>query len=415
MTTFTGRRFPLRAFGGAWAGQLRWGPLTHARASSVLKNPAYAGVYVFGRYTSRTKVDPDGTVHAHTVRLPREKWPIVIPDHHPGYITWADYLAIEAKLAANTTNAGARPPREGLALCQGIIYCGSCGRAMGTRYHQNGAGAYECLSRRQAEHTRTCRSIQAAAVDAAVACALLDAVTPAQIAVALDAAGEITDRRHRSIRAAELAAERARYDADRAERAFHAAEPDNRLVARSLENRWEATLAALADADAALTAARDTLPPPPDQDTLRTLAADLPGLWHAETTSDRDRKRLLRTLISDVTLLPGTDWDTATIGIRWHTGATDQIRLTRPPNAAATRKTPADVLALIRKLGPTTSNDDLVALLAARGLTTGEGQPYDLTAIRWVRWTYKIPCPPAYHDGERSVTEVAADLRCNPG
>ena len=414
MTAFAGRRFPLRAYGGAWAGQLRFGPLTHSRASSVLKNPAYAGVYVYGRYTTRKSVDPDGTVHAHTVQLPRDKWPIVIPDHHPGYITWADYLAIEAKLAANTTNAGARPPREGLALCQGIIYCGSCGRAMATRYHQNGNGAYECLSRRQAAQTSTCRSILAATVDTAVARALLDAVTPAQITLALAAAGEVADRHHRSIRAAELAAERARYDADRAERAFHAAEPDNRLVARSLENRWEAKLAALAEAEAALTAAHDTLPAPPDQDTLRTLAGDLPGLWHAATTSDRDRKRLLRTLISDITVLPETDRATARIGLRWHTGATDQIHLTRAPDSTATRRTPADVLALIRELGPTTSNNDLVALLAARGMTTGEGQPFDLKAIRWVRWTYKIPGPGAYHDSERSVNEVATDLRCNP-
>ncbi|MEX5713801.1 recombinase family protein [Parafrankia sp. FMc6] len=415
VTAFAGRRFPLRAYGGAWAGQLRFGPLTHARASSVLKNPAYAGVYVYGRYATRTSVAPDGTVRSHQVQLPRDQWPIVIQDHHPGYITWADYLAIEAKLAANQTNAGARPPREGLALCQGIIYCGSCGRPMGTRYHQSGRGAYECTSRLLAEQTPTCRSVLAATVDGAVAAALLDAVTPAQIALALQAAGEVADRHDRSIRAAELAAERARYDADRAERAFHAAEPDNRLVARSLENRWEAKLAALAEAEAALTAARDTLPPPPDQDTLRTLAGDLPGLWHAETTSDRDRKRLLRTLISDVTLLPETDRAKGRIGIRWHTGATDEIALTRALNRGTARRTPADALALIREHGATTSNDDLVALLAARGLTTGDGHPFDIKAVRWVRHAYKIPGPRAYEDGECNVNEVAADLRCNPG
>ncbi|MEX5713704.1 recombinase family protein [Parafrankia sp. FMc6] len=415
VTAFADRRFPLRAYGGAWAGQLRWGPLTHSRALGVLKNPAYAGVYVFGRYATRKTVAPDGTVRPHTVQLPRDQWPIVIPDHHPGYITWADYLQIEAKLAANQTNAGARPAREGLALCQGIIRCGGCGRAMGTRYHQSGRGAYECSSRLLREQTPTCRSILAATVDQAVARALLDAVTPEQISLALDAAGQVTDRHHRGIRAAELAAERARYDADRAERAFHAAEPENRLVARSLENRWEAKLAALAAAEAALAAARDTLPPLPDQDSLRALAGDLPALWHAETTTDRDRKRLLRTLISDVTLLPETDRARARIGIRWHTGATDEISLTRAPNHATARRTPHDAVALIRELGPTTSNDDLVALLTARGLTTGDGRPFDIAAVRWVRHTHKIPTPGAYRDDEHSVNEVAADLRCNPG
>ena len=117
-----GRRFPLRAYGGAWAGQLRWGKLTHARVLGVLKNPCYAGAYVHGRYTSRRSVEPDGTVRTGLVERPRAEWPVLIKDHHEGYITWADYLANEARLAANRTNAGARPPREGSALCQGIIY-----------------------------------------------------------------------------------------------------------------------------------------------------------------------------------------------------------------------------------------------------------------------------------------------------
>ncbi len=116
-----------------------------------------------------------------------------------------------------------------------------------------------------------------------------------------------------------------------------------------------------------------------------------------------------------MTLLPETDRAKARIGIRWHTGATDEIALTRAPNRGTARRTPADALALIREVGPTTSNDDLVALLAARGMTTGESKPFDLTAIRWVRHAYKIPGPRAHEDGERSVNEVAADLRCNPG
>ena len=116
-----GRRFPLRAYGGVWAGQLHWGRLTHARVLGVLANPAYAGTYVFGRYHSRRVVEPDGTVRTKVAELPREDWPVVIHGHHPGYISWDDYLANQARLAANLTNAGARPPREGQALCQGII------------------------------------------------------------------------------------------------------------------------------------------------------------------------------------------------------------------------------------------------------------------------------------------------------
>src|SRR5438034_3573620 len=245
VAAFAGRRFPLRAYGGAWAGQLRWGKLTHARVIGILKNPCYAGAYVHGRYTSHRTVDPDGTVHTAITERPRAEWPVLIKDHHEGYITWADYLASETRLAANRTNAGARPPREGCALCQGIIFCGSCGKPMRTNYHTDQRPAYECSSRADRLTTPTCRSVAAATVDDAVAAALLDALTPEQVALALAAADEVAGRHQRVSRAAELAVERARYDADRAERAFHAVEPENRLVARSLEARWEARLASL--------------------------------------------------------------------------------------------------------------------------------------------------------------------------
>ena len=142
-----------RAYGGAWAGQLRWGRLTHARAAGILQNPVYAGAYVFGRRRSRQVVDPDGTVHSSVTELPRDQWEVLIPDHHEGYITWAAYLANEAKLAANHTNAGARPPREGTALCQGIMFCGGCGKLdagpLPDRYPR-----YEC-SHSRADHVAT--------------------------------------------------------------------------------------------------------------------------------------------------------------------------------------------------------------------------------------------------------------------
>ena len=307
VAAFAGRRFPLRAYGGAWAGQLRWGRLTHARVLGILKNPGYAGAYVFGRYASHRTVDPSGTVHTAMTERPRAEWPVLIKDHHEGYITWAEYLASEARLAANHTAAGARPPREGTALCQGIIICGSCGKPMMTNYHTDQRPSYECSSRRDRLTTPSCRTVAAACVDDAVAGALLDALTPGQIVLALSAADEVSGRRQRVSRAAELAVERARYDADRAERAFCQVEPENRLVARSLEARWEARLAALAEAEQALEAAQDTLPPLPSRDDLEKLAADLPALWNAPTTSARDRKRLLRTLIADVTVLPEPD------------------------------------------------------------------------------------------------------------
>src|SRR5256714_7948472 len=124
VAVFAGRRFPLRAYGGAWAGQLRWGHLTHARVVGVLKNPAYAGAYVHGRYTTKRRVQPDGSVKSTITLLPRSDWAVLIHEHHDGFINWTDHLAIEAKLATNRNNACARPPREGVPLCQGNLACG---------------------------------------------------------------------------------------------------------------------------------------------------------------------------------------------------------------------------------------------------------------------------------------------------
>jgi len=412
---FTDRRFPLRAYGGAWAGQLRWGKLTHARVLGVLKNPCYAGAYVHGRYTSRRRVDPDGTVHTGLVERPRTEWPVLIAEHHDGYIDWADYLANEARLAANRTNAGARPPREGSALCQGIIACGSCGKPMRTNYHTDQQPSYECSSRADRLTTPNCRSVAASTVDEAVTERLLEALNPNEITLALAAADEVTDRHQRVGRAAQLAVERARYEAHRAERAFHAVEPDNRLVARSLETRWETKLASLLEAEQTLEGARDTLPPLPGRPELEILAADLPGLWHAPTTSNKDRKRLLRTVIADITLLPEPDHGHARIGIRWHTGASDELRVPRCVHRGTAVRSSAPAVEMVTRLGPTTDTHELAGMLNAAGITTGHGRPFDAKAVQWIRHAYHIPAPDPYTDGQISVTDTANRLGVSTG
>jgi excisionase family DNA binding protein len=415
VAAFAGRRFPLRAYGGVWAGQLRWGALTHARVVGVLKNPCYAGAYVHGRYTSRRTVDPDGSVHTGITERPRSQWPVLIREHHQGYIGWAQYLANEARLAANRTNTGARPPRQGSALCQGIIACGSCGKPMRTNYHSDARPAYECSRRADRLSTPTCRSVAAATVDDAVAERLLAALNPHEVALALAAADEVADRRNRLGRAAELAVERARYQADRAERAFHAVEPENRLVAGTLEARWETQLAALADAEHALQEAREALPPLPDRADLEQLTADLPRLWDAETTSNKDRKRLLRTLIADITVLPEPDRAMARVGIRWHTGATDELRVARVVHPGTAKRSPSPAVDMVTRLGPTTPTAELADLLNAAGHTTGTGAPFDIKAVQWIRHAYHIPAPTPYAAGEISVAEAAERLACSIG
>jgi len=275
---------------------------------------------------------------------------------------------------------------------------------------------YEC-SHSRADHVATprCGSVRADTVDEVVTGALLAAVQPDQIALALAAAGEVTARHARSARAAELAVERARYQADRAERAFHACEPENRLVARSLEARWEARLADLAEAHAALATQISTRPQLPSPGQLAATVADLPTLWSAPTPSDKDRKRLLRTLLGDVTITPSID-DTTLIdvGLRWKSGAAQQMQLTRRKSAVQLRNTDPAAIVLARRIGPTLDNAGLAAALNAAGHTTGTGAPFTVDAAGNLRHYQHIPDPGLLCDGERTHARSLSTSACPP-
>ena len=401
VTAFAGRRFP-----AGRTAERSWGRLSYSRVVTLLHNPVYAGAYAFGRTRTRQQVDAGGGVRSRTRSLPRDQWQVLIRDHHQGYLSWRDYLAIQAKMAANQTSAGARPAREGTALCQGIIYCG-CGRHMGVSYHDDGRAYYTCRARSDRQSTPGCQHVSAATIDAAVTRALFTAIAPDELALAIAAAGEVTARRQRATRAAELAVERARYQADRAERAFCACEPENRLVARTLETRWEARLTELADTQAALAAQLADQAPLPEPAQLADTAARLPALWHAPTTSSKDRKRLLRTLLGDVTILPAADPGHVRIGLRWNCGTTEDLLIQRYQQQP--RTSPA-ALNLARRLGPAMDNKDLAAALNAAGHRTAHGRPFDTDSTGNLRTYHKIGYPPPTADGELTVAQAAARL-----
>lgn len=408
MGAFKGRRFPKRAYGGAWPGELRWGPLTHPRVLGVLGNPCYAGAYVFGRYRSRRLVRPDGTITTKVAELPRAEWPVLIHDHHSCYISWDQYLANERRLAANGTHRGQRPPREGRAICQGILRCGACGGSMTTLHRREGS-YYECGHSR-ADHINTpaCRSVKTVVVDELVARRLLETVAPEEIALALAAADEVADRRSRSTRAVELRVERARYEAARAERAFHACEPENRLVARSLETRWEQKLGELAEQTA--------LAPKPSREQIEQLARELPKLWAAKSTSEKDRERLLRARIADVTITSQPTGPEPQVGIRWRSGASEQHTVQRPKTRAEVVRTPAEAVELTRQLAITHTNAQIAEQLNQTGITTSSGGPLAADHVQWIRWGHKIPNPASWaRDGELTVSELAERLGVSGG
>ena len=413
VAALAGRRFPTRAYGGIWAGQVRWGRLTHGRVLQLLYNPSYTGAYVFGRYRSRRAVDPDGTIRLKTTELPREQWQVLIRDHHPAYITWETFVANNDRLAANCTCQGARPVREGGALLQGIILCGGCGRAMSAT-SSGGKPIYDCIhSRHDHVTTAQCRSILAEVVDRVVVRRLLEALGPEEIALALAAADEVTARKANRNRALELRVERTRYEAARAERAFHHCDPDNRLVARSLEGRWEEKLRDLAEAEREL-ACQMNQPDLPSRTELEALATDFPQLWTALTTTDKDRKRLLRTLIGDVTIFSEPSSLQLRIGIRWRSGASEELVTRRPLSPARARRTPPSAIEFARGLGPTRSDAEIAAELNRAGLKTGTGQRFDAPKVSWMRFAYRIERRRLLAAGELSVKQVATHLGIAP-
>jgi DNA invertase Pin-like site-specific DNA recombinase len=405
---FRDRRFPTH--GQSWTGEVTWMRLRQSQARAILRNPAYAGAYVSGRMKAERQIDAEGFIRTRSIEQPPDRWEVVIHDHHPGYISWQAFLANQRQLASNRTQGGARPPREGSALLQGIVLCGHCGGTMGISYSSSGAAHYRCRSRLDQAHTRGCRSVSAELADPLVERRLLQIVTPEQIELALAAAEELTQREARTLRAFELRAERARYEACRAERAFHLCEPENRLVARSLEQRWEAKLAAVAEAEAAVEAHK-AQPPLPQKAELATLAADLRRLWNEPTTSPRDRKRVLRTLIADVTLTSDPAGDEIRVGIRWRAGACEE------QVAARTRmRTGQEAVELIsrRKLEGL-RDTDIAAELRALGLRTARGNQFGTRDVRNVRHSLGLARPSPLEPGELTVGQVAARLGVKPG
>jgi DNA invertase Pin-like site-specific DNA recombinase len=413
VAAFAERRFPTRAYGGVWAGEIRWGRLMYGRVLQLLANPSYAGAYVFGRFRSRRAVDPDGTIRIKSAELPREQWQVLIRDHHPAYITWETFLANTKRLAANCTHQGARPVREGGALLQGIVLCGGCGRAMSTTC-SGGKPIYDCTHSRS-DHVTTpqCRSVLAEVVDRMVGQRLLEVLAPQEIALALAAADEVTARKTNHNRALELRVERTRYEAARAERAFHHCDPDNRLVARSLERRWEEKLRELAEVEREL-ACQMNEPALPSRDQLESLAADFPRLWAAPTTSDKERKRLLRTLIGDVTLFSEPHGMQLRIGIRWRSGLCEELMVRRPHSAPQARRTPQAAVELARRLGASRTNAELAAELNRLGLKSGTDKCFSAASVQWIRYAYDIDQLQPLAPGELSVKQVAARLGIAP-
>jgi DNA invertase Pin-like site-specific DNA recombinase len=408
--------FPWRHLKGPRKGEVDWKPLQHHTVLRVLHNPRYAGCFTYGRHSYHH--NPSGK--AGKKLLPREEWTAFIPGAHPGYITLDQYNANIAKLAANAAAHGrdraAGPPREGPALLQGIIVCGRCGNRMTIRYHQQRERempTYVCQRDGIENARRICATIPGHTLDERIGTLLLGTLTPLAVEAALQVSAELEQRAADAdaLRAAHV--ERARYHTDLARRRYLAVDPANRLVAGTLEADWNTALRALNDAQEAYEQARtqhtgqltDT-----QKARIGQLVTDLPGIWNDPATPARERKRIARLLLTDVTVTRTSD--TITAHIRLAGGQNHTLTLPVPKRAWELRQTPPAIVAEIDRLLDHHTCAQIAGILNDRGLASGEHHPFRPVTVQRITRDYHLR---SRHDrlrdaGLLTLTEMAATL-----
>ena len=386
--------FPNRFRHGSRKGEVFFAPLSHNHALQTLKNPRYAGAFVYGRRRERTRAD--GKLQMEFV--PREQWTVFLPDSHVGYITWEEYEDNLRRLHQNAQARGADrrgPPREGPALLQGLVICGLCGRRMTVRYRRERRRTvtiYVC-QRDAVEQggLRLCQSLVGTTVDDAAADLVLEAVSPLALETVLKVQEELAAQGVQVERIWQDKLERTRYEADLARRRFMQVDPGNRLVASTLEAEWNAKLRAVAEAEeeyerqsrARAQAVDDAL-----RERARALAEDLPRLWRDPATPSRERKRMVRLVIEDVTLVRQDR--RVRMQVRFRGGSTRvlDVALSRP--AHEIYRTPAALVEALDHLLDSHTERECADLLNARGLRPGRGEVVTVGSVIQIRTAYGL-------------------------
>src|SRR3954462_14136001 len=400
--------------------RIRWARASYGAVHDFLTNPAYAGAFVFGRKRREKHLDQDGRLRVHDREVPMHEWSVCIPEHHPGYVSWPEYLQTRERLASNVRprGEGGGAAREGAALLQGLARCGRCGRRMQVSYAgTNGTvRRYACLRAPVLHATdQTCQSLGGGRLDKAVAAAFVEAVTPAGIAATAGAVRELHDQHDERLAGQRLAVERAEFEADRARRQFDACEPEHRLVARTLERALEDALAAVEREQGKLAALEQARPAPLTDDeraALSRLARDLPRLWNAPTTTDRDCKELLRTLVRDVIVTAHRADKRADVEICWEGGARTELTVRLNARGPERRRLSEDTVDLVRRLAAHPPDHQIASILSRNGHRTGTGLPFTASRVRSARQRAGIPVAPPPDPTSELVTinQAAAEL-----
>lgn len=409
-------KFPKRSYGGIWDGRLIWGQLNHGRVLGVLKNPSYAGVYVYGRYKYAKKILSDGNIVNKVERMPMDSWQVAIKDHHKGYISWDEFLDNQAVLLQNQTNGEETllggSAREGLALLQGLLLCGNCDHKIRVRYKGNGGiyPTYECNWRkREGFSAAACLSVRCDNLDNAVSQRILEVLKPDQFAIALNALQEIEQKDGAVDNQWKLKIQRVEYEAQLAQKRYEEVDPSNRLVAATLEKRWNEKLINLEQIqqqycdqqkeNISITAEQKEM--------ILALAKDLPRLWKASTTQAKDRKRILRLLVKDITLEKIAESKKIILHLRWQGGICEDISIKLPQNYFDRIRYPEAIVKEVRELSKTLQDYEIACRFSKEGRLSATGKPFTDTIVKGIRNKYKIPAPILKGPQEYTLKEIS--------
>lgn len=410
--------FPKRAYGGTWKGKLIWGKLTYNRVLSIIKHPFYAGVYTYGRYKINKTVTPGGEIKTSQQKMPADKWDALIQNHHPGYISLKEFETNQTLLEKNKTNIPENltpaPAKKGLMLLQGILICGKCGRRVSVRYKGNGGKypTYECnWKKREGTSGKSCISFRSDIVDKKIEEKIIHVLTPEKISIAIKSLDELGKRNSAIHKNWELRIQRAKYEAELAERRYEQVDPANRLVAQNLEDKWNQALSGLKTLKEQyqeyqeqqkydITLSRKT--------ELEKLSKDIPKLW-SSTENFKDRKKIMRLLIKDITVSKQDEARQLILQIRWQGGINETLHIAIPPKIHEIKKYDQQTIDTVKELAKQKFRDQEIATeLNKNGLKSATNKKFNRSMINWIRYKYNIHLVPQVKENEYTVTQAMA-------
>ena len=416
-----GLSFPLQTMPGGLPSPIRWVVPTYTALHHILSNPVYAGAYTYGKTKCERYLDEHGAVRKRSRHLPMDQWSVLIQDHHPGFIDWATYQANQARLDSNTRprpHQAGGAVREGSALLQGLVTCGHCGRRLHVHYRgRNSAPGYHCAGKDLvAGRGVYCLNVGGTVIEQAVANAFLEAITPAAIEAMRLSVQQLQSNHDASLSQWRLEVERTRYEAERAERRYRTVEPENRLVARGLESEWENRLRDLAAAEMELRRREQQRPStisPEQLKAIERLGSDIRQVWDAATTTDRDRKELVRALLEEVVLNLKRAEGRAHLTLRWRGGAITLLDIPVPQFKPMGPRTDEDTISLLRRLATLYPDEVIAGILNRQERKTATGERFTANQVGSLRRYRDIPRfqpPTTPPDGELVSIRKAAQV-----